>query len=1338
MNSPVTPAASPSFYVIGGTLKRGAACYVQRQADADLHRALEEGKFCYVLTSRQMGKSSLMVRTAVRLREEGVKVAVLDLTALGLNLRVEQWYLGLLNRVGQQLDLEDELLDYWEQHSAWGPLLRWTGALREVVLEKCPGRVVIFVDEIDATRSLPFSADEFFAAMREFYNRRTEDPELSRLTLCLFGVATPSDLIKDVRTTPFNIGQRIELTDFSERESEILLQGLGRDEQTARKLLGRILYWTGGHPYLTQRLCQAVADSPEILNVGGVDRLCEELFLSRSAREKDDNLLFVRDRILRSEADRVQLLEIYRQIREQKTIKEDPAHPLHSILRLSGITRIVEGFFRVRNRIYYRVFDREWVQNNLPVDEVQRQRAAYRRGVRRTLSVAASILFVMGGLTVWALRSQHQASESEKKAHASEEFAIKEQHKAETSATNEQISAQRADKEKEAAVKAELDTKRALLAARQSQKLAAESEEKWHREAVRIRGRNLEHLNTEISLADSLISLSPPERAYSWHEQKAGALLEQGNVPQAEKEADIALAEAPFNPNVRTTHGYAYLLDKQPQKALEDFDYIDKSIDAHMALNHLNQTVVLALLDRNAEARAALQKAVDDYSYGGVGGGSELEISPDIEMATGRTAIVADADAMRVALRYLQMLLSSYTGDADFDGQLAAADKAAKGVSASTLEDAYLTALNWAWLQETVKTGRPDYGAKVGQAALWERLKHPDWAACYYQSFEEQHRGLRDVRFNGLAAQVRERLAKLGQQGEGLCQRLRAMPTDPRLLQQMAREKMAQTDYLNAELYINLALKQEPENTDLLLLRDQILQDHAVAANIAMQDAMQDLDIAKGGLLKIKLASSTKGGRRGATLKGESEDANKIEAEKKDLQIRFGNDLQKVDLNKQKRTELYMKMLGDSETILRLNSKTPSAYYGRALAYSWTKTPDQPYEKVLDDFRTALKWDATSGGALWELQRLLGGDEKTAPEALEYAQRYNRLYPGFGFAAEAKLHNQLKQYSEALDAVEHAIAMDGANLENYDIRAEAERGLGLDEHAVLHHQADGYMQAHDILKRRGEDSAANSAYENAWALLEKIDESKGFELIRCNPRANFCETTEAKPSFGTPVAAVIDEILPGEGKTRIVQTDRGSEDGYVVGAQGELFSRHEETKEHTRPFEQIGRMEVLSVESHSSKVRVTMDNPEGDGLVRQHDLVQTFARVPKMETRSDIWHMARFHIEFQDEQQKGKFFDYAGLHSAETPELVNGIYDKMLTDIHENAGKLSDPAEQAKPIAKGKFAGKTPQQALESSTRDDLIHFFTYLGDNPVNYAGYTWKVPDLFLTWVQLGAPEK
>src|SRR5687767_11539707 len=94
------------FYVTGGTLRPDAPSYIERHADTLLFEALQAREFCYVLTARQTGKSSLMVRTAARLRAAGDRVAILDLTLLGQVLTAEQWYRGLLAIVAKQLDLE--------------------------------------------------------------------------------------------------------------------------------------------------------------------------------------------------------------------------------------------------------------------------------------------------------------------------------------------------------------------------------------------------------------------------------------------------------------------------------------------------------------------------------------------------------------------------------------------------------------------------------------------------------------------------------------------------------------------------------------------------------------------------------------------------------------------------------------------------------------------------------------------------------------------------------------------------------------------------------------------------------------------------------------------------------------------------------------------------------------------------------------------------------------------------------------------------------------------------------------------------------------------------------
>ncbi len=392
-------ALTSNFYVTGGTLRIDHSCYLERQADQDLIRGLMAGEFCYVLTARQMGKSSLMVHATQTLRDRGCAVTLLDLTALGQNLTCEQWYDGLLVRVGRELQLEDAVDEYWLQHERHGPCLRFFNALREVVLpslrlhpaqpqtvgtQPAPSpttplpRLVVFVDEIDVVRSLPFSTDEFFAAIRGCYNQRSQDPILDRLTFCLLGVATPAELMRDPHTTPFNLGLRVELTDFTPDQALPLARCLapGQPPGYTETLLQRILHWTHGHPYLTQRLCRGIAhhfenhpdpQPPEPI----VDRTCAELFLSSRARETDDNLLYVRERLCRTESDLAALLELYEQILVGNAVPDNELSELVNQLRLAGVVRVERGQLVVRNRIYEQVFDRQWIAATKPIAELQ-------------------------------------------------------------------------------------------------------------------------------------------------------------------------------------------------------------------------------------------------------------------------------------------------------------------------------------------------------------------------------------------------------------------------------------------------------------------------------------------------------------------------------------------------------------------------------------------------------------------------------------------------------------------------------------------------------------------------------------------------------------------------------------------------------------------------------------------------------------------------------------------------------------------------------------------------------------------------------------------------------
>jgi hypothetical protein len=396
-----------SFFVAGGNLAPDAPCYVLRQADDALRAALQAREFSYVLDTRQVGKSSLMVRAAAQLRRDQVRVAILDLTGVGQNVSPEQWYSGLLAQLGAAIELEDALEDFCDSHPQLGPAQRFFAAIRDVALAAAPSPLTLFVDEIDAVRSLPFPTDEFFAGVRACYNRRSDDPELKRLTICLLGSATPDSLVRDARVTPFNIGQRIVPTDFTLLEARPLAEGFGDGGMHA---IERILYWTDGHPYLTQRLCQAVAEVGHCDN-GSVDRAVARLFFHESAREEETNLSFVQRRVLEGGDDVTALLDLYRRARRRE-IKEEPGSPLGAILKLSGIVRSVRGQLRVRNRIYARVFDEAWINRSIPDGERRRQRAAFLRGLLPTATVGLVGLAATGLLTFRSINAEKEATRS--------------------------------------------------------------------------------------------------------------------------------------------------------------------------------------------------------------------------------------------------------------------------------------------------------------------------------------------------------------------------------------------------------------------------------------------------------------------------------------------------------------------------------------------------------------------------------------------------------------------------------------------------------------------------------------------------------------------------------------------------------------------------------------------------------------------------------------------------------------------------------------------------------------------------------------------------------------
>lgn len=356
-----------SYFQPGGSLPADSPTYVKRKSDDILYNYLKESKFCYILTARQMGKSSMRVRVSRRLEAEGYACVSIDLTSIGsLDTTTEQWYYSLLSKTCHDLKLPGEgLRNWWRENLDLSTVQRFSAFIQQVILKKIENNIVIFIDEIDYIMSLDrskFSTDDFFAIIRHCYNSRADDPAYNRLTFTLLGVATPNDLMQDSTRTPFNIGYPVELELLDLKNSLPLKEGLDGVSVNSDDLLKVVFDWTGGHPYLTQKICSSICANPgRITDISSVDQLVGELFLTEEIN--DHNLQNVNNRILLHETYNIQMLEIIQRLLKMRKIESDDSDFAQLYLKLSGLVKSHNGYLVISNRIYETVFNEKWLTN---------------------------------------------------------------------------------------------------------------------------------------------------------------------------------------------------------------------------------------------------------------------------------------------------------------------------------------------------------------------------------------------------------------------------------------------------------------------------------------------------------------------------------------------------------------------------------------------------------------------------------------------------------------------------------------------------------------------------------------------------------------------------------------------------------------------------------------------------------------------------------------------------------------------------------------------------------------------------------------------------------------
>jgi hypothetical protein len=253
-----TPAGGiprpPALEAVGGAVPLNSEFYVTRQADNELLAAIaKRDSIVLIKGARQMGKTSMLARGLQYAREQNVPAVSTDLQKFNAeNFKtVNRLYLTMAESIADQLNLQAEPAVSWDERR--GPNANFERFLRKEILGRLNSPLVWGLDEVDRLFATPFGS-EVFGLLRSWHNERALDPTgpWSRLTITIAYATEAHLFITDINQSPFNVGTRLVLEDFTALQVADLNRRYHSPVKSQEEL-NRFYRLVGGHPYLVRR-----------------------------------------------------------------------------------------------------------------------------------------------------------------------------------------------------------------------------------------------------------------------------------------------------------------------------------------------------------------------------------------------------------------------------------------------------------------------------------------------------------------------------------------------------------------------------------------------------------------------------------------------------------------------------------------------------------------------------------------------------------------------------------------------------------------------------------------------------------------------------------------------------------------------------------------------------------------------------------------------------------------------------------------------------------------------------------------------------------------------------
>lgn len=326
--------------------------YVERSADNQIKKIINGmGRPGYVLVARQMGKTNLLLHTRDVMQSKKIIFSFIDFSTIGSISETDCFNKLIDDTIATNeeiLSVAEPYIQAIRSQPNYSGQKMFTKELR--ILLTYVDKLVFILDEIDALTRTDYS-DHIFSTIRSHYFMRVNFPELNKLTYILSGVIEPKHIIKDPNISPFNIGEKIYMNDFTKDEFLQFISNTSINFEDNNELIDRIYYWTKGNPRLTWDVC-AMVEENNIKEVSALDSMITERYLTSFDQAPIDG---IRQKVSENSDIRDALIQLY--FNKGEELSDD----VKSSLYLAGIIDYNNSKPQIKNPILEKSLSYEWL-----------------------------------------------------------------------------------------------------------------------------------------------------------------------------------------------------------------------------------------------------------------------------------------------------------------------------------------------------------------------------------------------------------------------------------------------------------------------------------------------------------------------------------------------------------------------------------------------------------------------------------------------------------------------------------------------------------------------------------------------------------------------------------------------------------------------------------------------------------------------------------------------------------------------------------------------------------------------------------------------------------------